>query len=81
MQYMYIDNVVSVICYIWQTFVSPGTPVAVRQTLVSRRVKNKMFTFIKSIVVSRISPIFTGKNKIFWEFPKREEIFKKRVDG
>ena len=38
--------------------------------------QNKMFTFIKSIVVSRISPIFTGKNKRFWEFTKRVEIFK-----
>ena len=36
-----------------------------------------MFTFIKSIVVSRISPIYTGKNKRFWEFPKLVEIFKK----
>ena len=42
-----------------------------------------MFTFIKSIVVSQISPIFTGKNKRFWEFPKRVEMLKKtgrRVD-
>ena len=42
--------------------------------------QNKMFTFIKSIVVSQISPIFTGKNKIFWEFPKQVEMLKK-VDG
>ena len=38
--------------------------------------QNKMFTFIKSIVISRISPIFTGKNKRFWEFPKRVEMLK-----
>ena len=37
---------------------------------------NKMFTFIKSIVVSRISPIFTGKNKRF-----TGRNVKKRVDG
>ena len=36
--------------------------------------QNKMFAFIKSIVVSRISSIFTGKNKRFWEFPKRVEM-------
>ena len=28
--------------------------------------QNKMFTVIKYIVVSRISPIFTGKIKDFW---------------
>ena len=38
--------------------------------------RNKMFTFIKSTVVSRISLIFTGKNKRFWEFPKRVEMLK-----
>ena len=38
--------------------------------------QNKMFTFIKSIVVSQISPIFTGKNKRFREFPKRVEMLK-----
>ena len=38
--------------------------------------QNKMFTLIKSIVVSRILPIFTGKNKRFWEFPKRVEMLK-----
>ena len=44
--------------------------------------ENKMFTFIKSsIVISRISPIFTGKNKRFREFLKRVEMLKKRVDG
>ena len=36
--------------------------------------QNKMFTFIKSIVVSRVLPIFTGKNERFWEFLKRVEI-------
>ena len=38
--------------------------------------QNKMFTFIKSIVVSRVLPIFTGKNKRFWEFPKRVAMLK-----
>ena len=42
--------------------------------------QNKMFTFIKYIVVSRILPIFTGKNKRFWEYPKRVEMLKKRVE-
>ena len=38
--------------------------------------QNKMFTFIKSIVISRILLIFTGKNKRFWEFPKQVEMLK-----
>ena len=43
--------------------------------------QDKMFTLIKSIVVSRISSIFTGKNKRFWEFPtgRQVEVVKKRV--
>ena len=39
--------------------------------------QNKMFTLKKSIVISRISPVFTGKNKRFWEFPKRVGMLKK----
>ena len=64
-----------------QPFVSTVTPVAVQQTLASRRVKMKCLLFIKSNVVSRISPIFTGKNKRFWEFPKRVEMLKNGQTG
>ena len=38
--------------------------------------QKKKITFIKSIILSRILPIFTGKNKRFWEFPKRVEMLK-----